>query len=207
MLRLGPMLVSGKSSEVRFAIVLLNGLTRNNAVDEQIATQISDLFSETVIAGTAPGATPTERRTADAIIALAEQKPVLPTSEDTPAQTASVITGTALANLASKPLPVRVYIHIADEVDRPRAEEARAAFHGQSMLVPGIERTGPKSSPSGNAQVRYCASKVDAPEIDRVRDLASGTLPVPPQMVALPEKLCGRVRHNHFELWFPTPSE
>lgn len=201
-LKLAPMLTSERLSEVKIAIVLLTGLASDAAVEARVATQVMMLIDETLKAGVQQSATPQEQARAAAIISYAD-KPrieVIQGSEMPATPDAPVATRVVAAALDSA-LPVRVYIQIGQQSDRPLAEDARDKLRGAGLVIPGIELVGAGRTPKRDS-VRYCQEKVAPDAVERVQ-AAVGMLAVPvPDFNVLDRKLCGNVRFNHFELWF-----
>jgi hypothetical protein len=200
LLRLGPMLGSERPEQARFAILLLNGLTDSNAVNPAVAAQVKSLFEDLLRAGTDRNASPEQRSTAETLISIVEPSRAAAVAAAMPSTT-TVAPETALAQIAMSDLPVRVYIQYPDDRLKPLAESAQFAYRRAGMVAPGIERVPPTSAPATRAQVRYCPGKADADEIERVRETTASALGAAPEMLELAERLCGRVRHNHFELW------
>jgi hypothetical protein len=200
LIRLAPMLASEKPGQARYALALLEGLIEKDALDSRVATQVRSLFEEALRVGTAPNASQAQREVAEALIARSE--PSLP-KEQAPAPAMAAQTGASLALEAvseKQRLPTRVYLQIATE-----ASSVQRALRDAGMLAPGIELVKPGSAPGGAAQVRYCADKVDADAVEQVQKVVGDSFGAALQMLKLPNSLCGRVRHNHFELWFPRP--
>lgn len=73
LLKLGPLLTSEKRSQVDMAIVLLDSLALDQALDARVSTQVKALFQSTVQAGLRQGASEPERQQAQAIIAYADK--------------------------------------------------------------------------------------------------------------------------------------
>jgi hypothetical protein len=105
------------------------------------------------------------------------------------------------AALNSESLPVRIYLQIGDKADLPAATQASEGLRRAGMIVPGIEQVPAKNSPQQN-DVRYCKDKVSPEALELVRTVSADQIRPEPTMRALPPKLCGNVRFNHFELWF-----
>src|SRR3954449_8818142 len=73
MLKLGPLLTSDKRTQVDMALVLLDGLASDKAVDNRIVVQVKSLFERTFATGTRSDATPQERAQADAVLAYVDR--------------------------------------------------------------------------------------------------------------------------------------
>ncbi|MFN9731712.1 MAG: hypothetical protein ACK59M_14910 [Pseudomonadota bacterium] len=201
MIRLSPMLASEKPEQVRFAAVLLDGLTAGEAVDPELARRVGALFVEILRAGSAAGASPAQQGRAEAIVALVEA-PISATAPPLVSTAQQPLAGTALADVAARSLPIRVYIQIAEDATRLRAEEMRAAYRAAGILAPGIERVAARTAPTARTQIRYCADKIGKSELEQVGALTASVLKEEPQMLELSDNLCARVRQNHLELWF-----
>ena len=182
------------------AIVLLDGLSSDAAVDTRVSGQIRALIQATLDAGLKPGATADQRAQAEAILLYGDR----PTGEastgtsatagDSPGSSSAVV-----AAIDRVSLPTRMYMHVGDQVDRGLAERAGETLRDAGLIVPGIEVVGAARSPQGDS-VRYCADKVTDDALDLVT-IAMNRLPIKPSLVVLDPKLCRRVRLNHFELW------
>jgi len=59
----------------------------------------------------------------------------------------------------------------------------------------------PGITPKEN-DLRYCEGKVDASAADRVKAAVDASVTPTPKIVVLDPKLCGKIRFNHFELWY-----
>jgi len=209
MLKLGPLLTSEKRSEVDMAIVLLDGLASDQAVEGRVANQVKALVQSTLTAGLKQGATQEEKAQATAIIAYVDRArvdaiqrpgadPAGASGQVAPSQLTSAIDNSAL--------PVRVYIQIGSELDRPAAVAVVQAFTREGLVVPGIELVAARNAPRSHS-VRYCDGKVDQAGLERVKAAIARAVSPAPEWVVLDPKLCGKVRFNHFELWFARRQE
>jgi len=202
LLKLGPMLTSDKRSQVDMAIVLLDGLTARKGVDDVVAGQVRRLFQATLTAGLKSDATDPEKTQAQAIIAFADsartaaiQRPGAAASE--PATTQASVS----AAIDQLTLPVRVYLQIGSDDDRPRATAALEALRQAGLIAPGVERVPPSSAPRSN-ELRYCGDKIDPGALQRVREAVATAVSPPPAEKVLQPSQCGKVRANHFEVWY-----
>lgn len=202
-LKLGPMLTSEKRTQVDVAIVLLDGLASDNALDSRVATQVRALVQNTLASGLKQDATAEEKAQAEAIIAYADRARVnaIQRPEAASAAAAAAPTAGLSAAIDNSALPVRVYLQIADEGDRAKAAAARDALRQSGLVAPGIELVPPKSAPAQN-DLRYCEDKVDPATLERVKAATAAAVSPPPRLVALAPRLCGNVRYNHFEIWY-----
>ena len=201
-LKLGPMLTSDKRTQIAVAIVLLDGLASDKAVDERVANQVKALVKSTLDSGLKKDATVEEKTQADAIIAFADKARVTAIqSPESAAPPESASPSAVSAAIDNATLPVRIYLQMSNEDDRPRAEAAMDAFRKAGLIVPGIERVSARSSPLRN-DLRYCDGKVNPDALERVKSAAAAAVTPAPQIVVLNPRLCGRVRFNHFEIWF-----
>lgn len=190
-LKLGPMLTSDKRTQVDIAIVLLQALASDKAVDIRLANQVQAMFQKvvqnTIASGLKADASDEEKAKANAMIELADATPV----GQSPLSAA----------IDNTSLPVRVYLQIGSQDDRSKAEAAREALRNAGLIAPGIELVPAKSAPKQN-DLRYCEGKVDRNALERVKSaFAAAAIPVP-KVVVLPQTLCGKVRFNHFEVWY-----
>ena len=99
---------------------------------------------------------------------------------------------------ATAKLPVRVYVHIASEKQRPAAENAATKLRNAGYIVPGIEYVGAKAPKP--TQVRFF-HRTDEQEPDLpgiIRTLHDAGIDAHSQFTLLP----GTVRPHQFELWF-----
>jgi hypothetical protein len=202
-LKLGPMLTSDKRTQVDVAIVLLDGLASDKALDTRIANQVKALFQNTLEAGNKRDASVEEKAQRDAIIAFADRprvEAIQRADKDVPATT-SMTQSSLSAAIDSSALPVRVYLQIGNEGDRPSAEAASESLRKAGLIVPGIELVPVKSAPKQN-DLRYCDGKVEADVLDRVKSAVAAAVMPTPQIVVLSPSLCGKVRFNHFEVWY-----
>ena len=200
LIKLGPMLTSDNRSQIDVALVLLTGLASREAVESSIAAQVESLIKSTLAAGAQPNASTAERTQAAAIVAYADRASFAVVQGAAPGATPDKAAATAVASvIPDTALPVRVYVHIADEADRGAAKTVSDALRSAGIVAPGTELV-PKSN-IRQAEIRYCKGKVAPEAPQRVRDIVAAQLS-DAQLVVLPEKLCGRVRANHFELWF-----
>lgn len=206
-LKLGPMLTSDKRTQVDVAIVLLDGLASDNALDNRVAHQVRALVQNTLATGLKKDATDEEKAQARAIIDYADRARM--NAIQRPESSASAAAAAALpaaqsglsAAIDNAGLPVRVYMQIAAEADRPRAEAANTALRKAGVIAPGIELVPLRSAPTQN-DLRYCEGKVDSNALERVKAAVADTVAPPPKPVVLAARLCTNVRYNHFEIWY-----
>lgn len=203
-LKLGPMLTSDKRTQVNMAIVLLNGLTADNAVDSQIALQVTSLVNSTLLDGLKVDASPAERAQADAIIAFADSARTSAirggnTGGDSSSQTISQ--GSLAAAIDTQMLPARVYLQIGQESDRPKAVLAAKAIRQAGLIAPAIELVPSTSAPPVN-DLRYCEGKVDSTALEQLTKAVNETVTPVPKLIKLKPSQCTKVRFNHFELWY-----
>jgi hypothetical protein len=202
-LKLGPMLTSDKRTQVDVAIVLLDGLASDNALDGRVANQVKALVQSTLEGGLKKDATAEEKAQASAIIAFADRARVaaIQRPEAEPTAPAAVVQTPLASAIDTAALPVRVYLQIGSEDDRPKAAAASEALKKAGLIAPGIELVSPRSAPQQN-DLRYCDGKVDANALERVKAAVAAAVEPPPKVVVLDPKLCGKVRFNHFEVWY-----
>lgn len=202
-LKLGPMLTSDKRTQVDVAIVLLDGLASDRALDERVANQVKALVQSALSTGLKADANAEEKGQAQAIIAYADRARVLAIqAPEAAAPSANSMVQRAVSSAIDSPLlPVRVYLQIGSEADRPQAEVAAAALRKAGLVAPGIERIDTRRAPRQN-DLRYCEGKVDPNALERVRSAASAVMTPAPVVRKLDASLCANVRFNHFELWY-----
>ena len=205
-LKLGPMLTSDKLTQVNMALVLLDGLASDKALDAGVAQQVRGLVQNTLDSGLKRGASDQERAQAKAIIDYADrarinaiQRPE--TAASAAAAPAPVVTSSLSQALDNAALPVRVYLQVASEADIPLAEAAKTALRQAGLIAPGIEVVPAKSAPVQN-DLRYCEGKVDVNALERVKAAVALAVNPPPLPKALAPRLCANVRYNHFEIWY-----
>lgn len=202
-LKLGPMLTSDKRTQVDMAIVLLDGLTSDKALDTRVANQVRALIQNTLEAGNKKDASVEEKAQRDAIIAFADRPRVTAIQRsDSDISAATAVMQSSLSAAIDNPaLPVRVYLQIGSEEDQPQATAASESLRKAGLIVPGIELVPAKSAPAQN-DLRYCDGKVNANVLDRVKSAVAAAVTPVPRIVVLDPKLCGKVRFNHFEVWY-----
>lgn len=203
-LKLGPMLTSDKRTQVNMAIVLLNGLTADNAMDSRIALQVTSLVNSTLSDGLKVDASPAERAQADAIIAFADSARTSAirggnTGSDSTSQIAPQ--GSLAAAIDAQVLPARVYLQIGIENDRPKAVLAAKAIRQAGLIAPGIELVPSTSAPPVN-DLRYCEGKVDSTALEQLTKAVNEAVTPAPKLVKLKPAQCTKVRFNHFEVWY-----
>jgi hypothetical protein len=102
----------------------------------------------------------------------------------------------SLRTAAVSVLP-RIYIHIANESQRPVAQKAVEALREQAYLVPGIENVGSKAP--ARTQLKYF-TKDDEAECTKILQVIRNVgIAVEPSYQ--PQYAEG-LRPHHFELWF-----
>jgi pentatricopeptide repeat protein len=128
---------------------------------------------------------------------VAAQKPPRPVPQSEPQPAAAP----ALPQPAAAPaLPQRVYVHIADESQRPQAQALQAQLREQKFLMPGIENVGRARAPAV-ADVRYF-NEGDAATARRVLDeMRKAGIKVDPT----PKKLPLQAPEGQVEIWLPRP--
>ncbi|QCA17850.1 hypothetical protein E5284_08170 [Citrobacter freundii] len=199
-LKLGPMLTSNERTQVNMAIVLLNGLTADHAMDSQIGLQVTALVNKTLSDGLKADASPAEKVQAEAIISFADSAR---TAANRGALSASQVAtqGGLAAAIDAQVLPARVYLQISKESDRPRAAQAAKAIRQAGLIVPGIELVPSIKAPSIN-DLRYCESKVDPNTLAQLTKAVNDAVTPAPKVVILNSSQCAKVRFNHFEVWY-----
>jgi hypothetical protein len=199
-LKLGPMLTSDNRSQIDMAIVLLEGLAAQNALETRLFDQVRALMQSTLAAGLKPDAKPAERMQAEALLTRTDRARVAAIQQPEEAAAPAVAQMAAPPIIEAAVLPARVYIQIASEQDRDKAEIARTALRKAGLVAPGVEMVPAKSAPVAN-DFRYCQNKIDSPTLERVTAAVHAAVSPAPKVVILPARLCTSVRHNHYELW------
>lgn len=204
-LKLGPMLTSDKRTEADMAIILLDALVMDKAVNDRIAKPVLLLVQNTVANGQRPNATPAEQGNANAILAYMDSARIdairRPDTADASTAPAAAAPSPLIQALDQTALPARVYLQIGRETDRPVATAAQKALRDAGLIVPGIELVGNQRAPARN-DLRYCADRVDAAVLARVRSAVDSAIQPAPVALTLPAAMCAKVRHNHFEIWY-----
>lgn len=203
-LKLGPMLTSEKPTQYKMAIVLLNGLVADNAMDSQIVLQVSSLFNNTLTNGLKADASPAERGQAETIIALADRartSSIREGSSGSGSTSTMASQGNLVVAIDTQMLPARVYLQIAKENDRPKAALAAKAIRQAGLIAPGIELVPSSSAPPVN-DLRFCEGKVDATALERLTNVVNEAVTPAPKLVKLKPSQCTKVRFNHFEVWY-----
>src|SRR5262245_35061078 len=167
-LKLAPMLMSERLNEFSLAVVLLDGLTNDNAVNSRVATQVKALFNNTIQAGNQKNATPEEQARRDALLIYADRTRITEIQQPNSASVAPVPTTVVTSALDNAALPVRVYIQIGVATDRPMAERARETLRAGGLITPGIELVAAGRTPKQDV-VRYCEAKITGDALERVR--------------------------------------
>ena len=204
-LKLGPMLTSDKRSQIDMAVVLLDDLANDNALDSRIAGQVKALVQSALSAGLRQDATREEQAQASAILTYADRARInaiqRPEAAAAAAVAADVSPKIMSSAIDSALLPARVYLQIAADEDRTRAEVAMAALRKAGIVVPGIEKVPLRSAPQVN-DLRYCEAKVEPATLERVKAAVDAAVSPTPRLLPLTPRVCGNVRANHFEVWY-----
>ena len=202
-LKLGPMLTSDKRTQVDVAIILLDGLASEKALDSRVANQVKALVQSTLASGLKRDASGEEKAQAEAIIAFADRARVAAIQTPESNSVASVVSTPSAVSTAidNSSLPIRIYLQIANGEGRSRAEAAQGALRKAGLFVPGIEEIPAKIAPRAN-DLRYCDGKVDENALERVKSVVATIIEPMPKMIVLDPKQCRKVRFNHFEVWF-----
>lgn len=98
-------------------------------------------------------------------------------------------------------LPPRIYIQIAREDQRAKADKLAHGLQAKGYLVPGIENVGDKATPT--SEVRYCKSdsdhwKKDLDDIAGFLKSSAATL----ESKQMSDALCSKVPPRQYEIWF-----
>jgi len=227
LLKLGPMLTSDNRTETEMAVILLDALLVDKAVNDRIARPVLLLVQNAVATGQRPDATDAQRSNASTILAYVDSARIdairrpdanngngngksagtasgnatsAPATSNGPAPSALAISPLAKA-LDQTPLPARVYLQIGREADRAVAAAAQQALQDAGLIVPGIELVGNQRAPARN-DLRFCPDRVDDAVLKRVRDAVARAIQPAPVPLSLPAAMCTKVRHNHFEVWY-----
>lgn len=208
LLKLGPMLTSDNLTQINMAIILLTSLVDSGGVNDGIGKPVKKLFEDAMAKGQRPDATPAERNTSNAIASYIDSARIdtirqADASSTAPAPIAPTTTTPSplMQSLDQKALPARVYLQIGREAERGVATAAQQALREDGLIAPDIELVGAQRAPAHN-DLRYCASRVDEAMLARVQQAVARAIRPKPTPVPLPERLCTKVRYNHFEVWF-----
>jgi hypothetical protein len=199
-IKLGPMLTSDKETERGVAIVLLDRLASDNAINTEVASQVKSLFQNALASGTKKDATPEERAQANSILAYVDRARMASIETASPVAVAVPAVSKVIDDAS---LPVRVYLQVARKDDREKAEKVRGLLRDAGLVVPGIEMVSESRAPSEN-QLRYCQGKTDAATVGRVTDAVAAAV-ASVKVVKMNPNICGKVRYHHYELWLTGP--
>jgi hypothetical protein len=168
-----------------------------------VANQVKALVQSTLASGLKKDASAEEKVQASAIIAFADRARVMAIQRpEGEAASAGQAVQSAVSNaIDNASLPVRIYLQIGSLDDRPEAEIASEALRKAGLIAPGIELVPIKSAPQQN-DLRYCEGKVDPNALERVKSAVAAAVTPAPKTVVLDPRLCGKVRFNHFEVWY-----
>ena len=115
----------------------------------------------------------------------------------------------ALPESISKKVPPRVYLHIAEEGQRPAAQALQTALIEVGFIVPGIQNVAGKAYVPPQSEVRYFASDDRTVELARkIAAIAADQKLVRRGLKLSPEKPSARDLKistdlaSHFEVWF-----
>ena len=172
-----------RSGNTKVAIVLLGALTSKNAVDPEVAKKVQSLVEaklEDVL--NAPPTKENEAEVNSLLTALDRQAPTV---------------ATGISNL-----PMRVYVQIPQGADREKAGAAADSLRKQNIIVPGIEVVSLRATPQAY-ELRYCPQKIQPTDMPTVQKAVDATIGQAVRPYPLPDSMCGNVRPNHFELWYP----
>jgi septal ring factor EnvC (AmiA/AmiB activator) len=115
------------------------------------------------------------------------------------AQTA--IQETAAADSQAASIPPLIYIQIAREDQRRKANEVQNALRAKGYIVPGVEYVGAKSPT--HSQLRYFVRTDEGPVLDRTMELLrSMGVDTNGQYIVMAAQSPRALRPHQFELWF-----
>jgi hypothetical protein len=114
----------------------------------------------------------------------------------------SAESNTTLADASQ--LAPRIYIQIASDRQRPRANKIAAELQANGFTVPGVELVDSHHAPPTN-QLRYYKSADESqtsvdPNVEKILQLITATGPA--KWASFPLPSSARVRSGHFEIWF-----
>jgi len=99
----------------------------------------------------------------------------------------------------SRKLPSEVYIQIASDTQRSKAEEIQRALQEKGVSAPGVEKVSGKVKIPGTTEVRYFN------ENEKDKDAADATvefLKAQGMSAAHAVPITGRLREGRVEIWF-----
>jgi hypothetical protein len=172
-----------RSGNTKVAVVLLGALTSKNAVDPDVAKKVQALVEaklDDVLS--APPTKENEAEVNSLLTALDKQAP------------------TVAAGISN--LPIRVYVQIPQGFDREKAGAVADSIRKQNIIVPGIEVVPVRIAPQV-FELRYCPQKIQQADLPTVQKVADAVIGQAVKLYPLGDSLCGNVRPNHFELWYP----
>jgi predicted outer membrane lipoprotein len=214
--RLLPALANVGTPENPLALQVVGHLQATGGIDEKLAGALQVVVRESLDESLRrkAGATDDQRRmayqaSAEAAVAAldARQRAVRLEQPVSPApppggqpQTVPRPEPSPPAPAAPSALPQRIYVHIADESQRPQAQALQAYLREQKFLMPGIENVGRARAPA-IADVRYF-NDADAATarrvLDEMRKLGVKVNPTP-------KKLPLQAPEGQVEIWLPRP--
>lgn len=202
-LKVVPMLFAEHQAQQLLALNLLDGLRRSDAIGDDSVAMVQAVFADRLRAGTAAGAGESAQKQA-ALVAGFEDRTRMAQIRESTAAPAAVTARAVQRQVPDPQLPPRVYLQIADELDRAAARAVQQQLAAERLLVPGIELVGRKRSPR-ETDLRYCPDKLGPGVLDGVEALLLEA-GVKARRAPLADKACSAVRWNHFEVWFAASS-
>lgn len=202
-IKIGPMLGSPDSAQIKVASILLTGLSEHRAIDAVLAGQVSDLVASILRAGQNPNATKEERDRANILSATLDNgsRTGVAAAAQNGAPAAAPAQTPVTSIVDTKTLPVRIYIQIGKSADLASAKTATGALRQAGFIVPAIEQVELRNAPSVTS-VRFCPDKVGGAALQQVKEAMKALTPPVETFFELKPFQCGNVRYNHFELWY-----
>ncbi|NJM10505.1 MAG: hypothetical protein HC889_00035 [Synechococcaceae cyanobacterium SM1_2_3] len=205
--RLLPWLAkTGDAPEQLIAISIIGHLKNRGGIDPIFSTSLDFILNQIAVKGAGPTASPEERKAAETVVASVDALSraqttlqsgnTLDTPLDTKPLTSSQREQKLPADLITKPLPTRVYIHIANEGQRKKAEEIQSKFRNKGIIAPNIIMIGEKSPTQPEVRFFNKEDKETADQINKLVREAGISVSDSPKRPSLSARL------GHLELWF-----
>jgi hypothetical protein len=204
MLQLIEPLTAEKEVKAKIAAAMLTTMKDKTGVDKDLIVAIEVALANQSSVGSKSATNSFQREIANTVAKKEDIAALMDTFEVRPDKlsNAKIAPSSIIApRLESNILPIRVYIQIANDSQRIAAEKLRTGLINAQMLSPDIEIVGKKAPVS--TSIRYCAGRAEVGAPKEVQVIVDAQLAIDKTpLFVLPEKLCGNVRFNHFEVWF-----
>lgn len=203
-LKVVPLLFAADAGQQDLDVKLLLSLRSKKAIEEDSLTLVQAVLDDRLKAGSGAEASEADRRQAALILRAedGERRAANARPLADAARAAAAVPAEATPpprQLSDATLPLRVYLQIGAETDRPTAQRLRAALTEARVVAPGIELVDARRTPA-RSDLRYCADKLDPDALDRI-EAALQAVAMEVERKPLAASLCQRVRYNHAEVW------